>query len=70
MVAVLWLAYPGGRWAWVLGGIVLGISLVGMNYHFVGDVIAGGVIGSIVGAYVAMGCGAPIVPAEEPVNLK
>jgi membrane-associated phospholipid phosphatase len=57
-VAVLWLAYPRGRWAWVLGGMVLAASLVAMNYHFVGDVIAGGVIGSIVGAYVAFGCGA------------
>jgi hypothetical protein len=26
-------------------------ALVGMNYHFVSDVIAGGFVGSIVGAY-------------------
>lgn len=27
------------------------LSLVGMNYHFVGDVVAGGVLGGIIGAY-------------------
>jgi hypothetical protein len=30
------------------------IALVGMNYHFVGDVIAGSVIGSVVGTYAAL----------------
>ncbi len=65
-VAVLWLAYPRGRWVWVLGGIAMGVSLVGMNYHFVGDVIAGGVIGSVVGAYVAVGCGANRSTVLEP----
>ncbi len=56
-VAVLWIAYPRGRWLWAVGGAILGVSLVGMNYHFVSDVIAGGVIGGVVGAYVAHGCG-------------
>jgi membrane-associated phospholipid phosphatase len=29
------------------------VSLVAMNYHFVSDVIAGSVLGGIVGAYAA-----------------
>jgi hypothetical protein len=29
------------------------VSLVAMNYHFVGDVIAGSTLGGIVGAYAA-----------------
>jgi hypothetical protein len=29
------------------------VALVGLNYHFVSDVIAGGFVGSIVGAYTA-----------------
>ena len=69
-VGVLWLAFPRGRWAWVLGGLVLAGSLVGMNYHFVGDVIAGGTIGSIVGVYVAIGCGASRPPAAIAVDTK
>jgi hypothetical protein len=30
------------------------LSLIGMNYHFVGDVIAGSFVGGIVGAYAAL----------------
>ena len=29
------------------------VSVVSMNYHFVGDVVAGGCLGGIVGAYAA-----------------
>jgi hypothetical protein len=30
------------------------IALVAMNYHFVSDVIAGGVLGRVVSAYAAL----------------
>jgi hypothetical protein len=29
------------------------VGLLGMDYHFVGDVIAGGFVGGVVGAYTA-----------------
>lgn len=53
VLAVLWAAYPGGRWAWVALGLLLAAGLVGMNYHFVGDTIGGGFVGGTVGAYAA-----------------
>jgi hypothetical protein len=28
-----------------------------MNYHFVGDVVAGGFVGALVGVYMAHACG-------------
>jgi membrane-associated phospholipid phosphatase len=32
---------------------VLSVALVAMNYHFVGDVIAGAVLGCITGAWIS-----------------
>jgi len=55
--AVVWIGYP--RWRWVCAGasVAVAVGLVGMDYHFVGDVIAGGFVGSIVGVYTAYCCG-------------
>ena len=55
--SVFWLAYPRGRWACALVVAVEGAALVGMNYHFVGDVVAGGFVGGVVGVYASLGCG-------------
>ena len=51
---VFWIAMPRGRWLYVILTVTMLIALVGMNYHFVGDVIAGSVIGSVVGTYAAL----------------
>jgi membrane-associated phospholipid phosphatase len=48
---VFWLAIPRNRWLCVLIAVPMLIALVGMNYHFVGDVIAGSALGGIVGAW-------------------
>jgi hypothetical protein len=32
------------------------VALVGMNYHFVGDTIAGSTLGAIVGSYAVAIC--------------
>src|SRR5262245_9347805 len=53
VAAVYWAAYPGWRWACALGPAAVGVGLVGMDYHFVGDVVAGGLVGGLVGAYTA-----------------
>ena len=52
VAVVLWVGYPRGRWLY--GMIVAGVcvALVDMNYHFVSDVIAGAILGSITGIYV------------------
>ena len=50
-VSVFWLAIPRARWLCAVVGLPMLIALVGMNYHFVGDVIAGSVLGALVGTY-------------------
>jgi membrane-associated phospholipid phosphatase len=50
---VWWIAMPRGRWLWIAVCAPMLASLVAMNYHFVGDVVAGGFLGGIVGAYGA-----------------
>jgi membrane-associated phospholipid phosphatase len=50
---VFWLAMPRGRWLCALVAVPMLVALVGMNYHFVSDVIAGSVLGGIVGAWAA-----------------
>ena len=49
--AVWWLAVPRSRALALVVCPPLLVSLVAMNYHFVGDVIAGAVLGGIVATY-------------------
>jgi membrane-associated phospholipid phosphatase len=49
--AVFWLALPRGRWVYALLAAPMLAALVGMNYHFVGDVVAGSVLGALVGIW-------------------
>jgi membrane-associated phospholipid phosphatase len=50
--AMVWLiAMPGSRVILVVFALPMLISLVAMNYHFVGDVIAGSTLGGIIGTY-------------------
>lgn len=53
IAAVVWIAYPRWRWACVAMSAAVAGGLLGMNYHFASDVIAGGFIGGIVGAFAA-----------------
>lgn len=45
VVAVLWMAYPALRPLCALAILAVAIGLVGANYHFLGDVVAGGFVG-------------------------
>src|SRR5213080_2200500 len=50
--AMVWLiAIPGSWVILVVLALPMLVSLVALNYHFVGDVIAGGVLGGIVATY-------------------
>jgi membrane-associated phospholipid phosphatase len=51
--SVFWIALPRTRWVCVVIAIPMLGALVGMNYHFVGDVVAGSSLGAIVGAWAA-----------------
>jgi membrane-associated phospholipid phosphatase len=64
---VVWVAYPRWRWLCVVASALVAVGLVGMNYHFVGDVIAGGFVGALVGVYTAHGFGLAQPPiADRP----
>jgi membrane-associated phospholipid phosphatase len=51
--AVVWVAYPRWRWLCVLACGSVAVGLVGMDYHFVGDVVAGAFLGSVTGMYAS-----------------
>ena len=53
VAAVFWITYPRGRWVYVVASMAVAAGLIGMNYHFVGDVIGGSFVGGIVGVYTA-----------------
>ncbi|MGA2618354.1 MAG: phosphatase PAP2 family protein [Thermoguttaceae bacterium] len=50
VLSVLWHTHPRWRWLWAVLGLVLCVALVGMNFHFVGDVLAGALLGCITGS--------------------
>ena len=49
LVSVLWIAYPRWRPLYAVAVLLAAVSLVGSNYHFLGDVIAGSFLGLTVG---------------------
>jgi membrane-associated phospholipid phosphatase len=45
VITVLWIYYPRWRPLYALAVFAVGVGLIGANYHFLGDVIAGGFVG-------------------------
>jgi membrane-associated phospholipid phosphatase len=45
VISVLWIRYPDWRWLYLIVAMLVGTGLVGGNYHFVSDVIAGAFVG-------------------------
>ena len=66
--AVLWLALPRGRWLYVIVAVPMLLALIAMNYHFVGDVIAGSVLGAIVGTWALALVRAPLGTTANTVR--
>lgn len=54
----MWLLFPKFRVVWLLLAILVMVGQVGMYYHFVSDVLAGALLGLLVGACVAKHAGA------------
>jgi membrane-associated phospholipid phosphatase len=48
---VFWIALPSGRWLYAILAASMCLALIAMDYHFVGDVVAGSVIGALVGVW-------------------
>lgn len=55
--SVFWVAMPRGRWLYAVLALPMLVALVAMDYHFVGDVIAGSVLGALVGVWAVRLCG-------------
>jgi membrane-associated phospholipid phosphatase len=53
VMSVLWIAYPRWRWLYVVACASVIVGLLGMNYHFVGDVVGGAFVGAVAGMYAA-----------------
>lgn len=45
VISVLWIRYPAYRWLYLVVGMLIGVGLVGVNYHFLSDIIAGAFVG-------------------------
>jgi len=69
LVAVLWIWYPRGRPLWALLAVVVAVGLVGANYHFFSDIIAGSFVGASTGWMVTALCDqrAPLRSPGPPV---
>jgi membrane-associated phospholipid phosphatase len=48
LLAALWRIYPRWKYLYLLAGTLLAAALIATNYHFVGDVVAGGYLGMLV----------------------
>jgi len=51
VISILWLSRPRWRWLYATIGGMVCVALVGLNYHFAGDVLAGAMLGSVTGVY-------------------
>lgn len=49
LISVLWILYPRLRPLYTFAVLAVAIGLIGANYHFLSDVIAGGFVGSSTG---------------------
>jgi membrane-associated phospholipid phosphatase len=49
VISVLWMLYPKLRPLFALAVLAVAVGLIGANYHFLSDVIAGGFVGSSTG---------------------
>jgi membrane-associated phospholipid phosphatase len=48
----MWFLFPKLRWLWFLLAFLVVVGQIGMYYHFLSDVIAGALLGSLVGFYI------------------
>ena len=51
VISILWLSQPHWRLIYAIIGFAICAALVVLNYHFVGDVVAGAMLGAATGYY-------------------
>jgi membrane-associated phospholipid phosphatase len=49
VISVLWMLYPKFRLLYAAVVLAVAVGLIGADYHFLSDVIAGGFVGTSVG---------------------
>ncbi len=54
VLSVLWIYYPQLRVLYVVFGLVALVGLVGGNFHFLSDAIAGAFVGASTGTFVTV----------------
>jgi membrane-associated phospholipid phosphatase len=66
VASVLWICYPKLRLLWgaVVAAVVIG--LIGADYHFLGDTIAGGFLGTTTGWCAVLFAGKDVIEPEPP----
>jgi len=53
VLAVLWLRWPRLRWLWALLWLDVVVGLLGADYHWLSDIVAGSFLGAAVGVVAA-----------------
>lgn len=72
VAAVLWICWPRYRVIWAAMVVGVAVGLMGANYHFLSDVIAGAFVGSVTGWITVLlwdGGGLPRVGHEQEKSL-
>jgi membrane-associated phospholipid phosphatase len=67
---VLWIVYPKWRPLYALVVLVVAVGLIGANYHFLSDVIAGGFVGTSTGWMTAALWQARQSPAMTAASIR
>jgi membrane-associated phospholipid phosphatase len=56
-ITILWFIYPPLRWLYTLVTLAGIIGVLGMNFNFVSDILAGGILGYVIARYtIAISC--------------
>lgn len=66
ILTVLWHYYPRGRWLYIAAVVLLAIALMLGEWHFLGDIVAGCLVGVWVGVIVQQGWAAVTARANAP----
>ena len=71
VVSVLWICYPRFRVLYAAAVAAVTIGLIGADYHFLSDVIAGGFVGTTIGWFALLLYGELTKPssAKQPIGF-